>query len=141
MILVNLIILSFFLFLSIVSIPNVFAQEQIVIPDTPTCFSTDNVTSALLWLKGCGIDEDFLTFSFLGFEWLTGGRFAMILAAIFTLVAYIKYHKPEFSIIIGFAFLPISYNYFPDEFLTFAFLMVAIVIMTYGFHILIRQTK
>lgn len=140
--LVNLFLLSFFTLLSIISIPDVFAQtEQIVISETQTCFSTNNVTSALDFLRNCGIGEDFLEFSFLGFEWITGGRFSMVIASIFTLVAYVKYHKPEFSLVIGFAFLPITYNFFPAEFLTFAFFMVVLVLVTYGFHILIRQTK
>ena len=137
----KLVLFSFLVFLSFVSIPDVSAQEMITVTETLPCFSTVNVTSALDFLEGCGLDDDYLTFSFLGFEWLTGGRFAMVIAVIFTLVAYVKYHKPEFSIVIGFAFLPITYNYFPGEFLTFAFLMVAMVLTTYGFHMLIRQPK
>jgi hypothetical protein len=137
----NLFLFSFLALLSVVSVPSVFAQEQIVISEPLPCFSTTNVTSAYIWLKGCGLDVDYLEFSFLGFEYVTGGRFTMVLSSIFTLVAYVKYHKPEYSIMIGLSFLPITYGFFPGEFLTFAFVMVAMVLTTYGFHILIRQTK
>ena len=89
----------------------------------------------------CGLDDDFLAFSFLGFEYITGGRFTMLIAVIITIFSYVKYHKPEYSIIIGLTMLPISYTAFSDEFLSLAFVMVALVLATYGFHMLIRQTR
>ena len=65
----------------------------------------------------------------------------MLIATIITIFAYVKYHKPEYSIIAGLTMAPISYTVFPDEFLSFAFLMVALVLATYGYHMMIRQTR
>ena len=115
-------------------------EENIIVSDVKPCFLLEN-QSLVTKLKKCGFGDDFLVYSFTGFEWITGGNFTLAIASILILFSYVKYHKASYPIIIGVSMLPISYNFFPVEFLSFAFVMVALVLSVLCWHIFLRQTK
>ena len=133
---VFLLIIIFFI---VIQFNDVQAQETIIIEETQPCFLEFNSTVQML--RGCGMDSDFLEFSFLGFEWITGGNFTIIMVSLLILFSYVKYQKTAYPLIIGVSMLPISYQFFPVEFVSFAFVMVALVLSILVWHIYIRQTK
>ena len=93
-----------------------------------------------MW-QNCGMGEDFLQASLLGWEWITGGYFSMIIVSVFVMFSYMKYHKAVYPLLIGIMFLPISFWIFPDVFMTFAFIMVIALIAILIWYIYIKQTK
>ena len=115
------------------------AQEVITVNQTTPCFL--NYTAGVDMWENCGYDDDFLTASLLPWEWITGGYFSLIIVSIFVMFSYIKYHKIVYPIMIGVTFLPISFAFFPEVFLSFAFLMTFIGIGIMIWYIFIRQTK
>jgi hypothetical protein len=104
-------------FLGITFISPAFAQT-INVTETPPCFL--NYTAGVQVWEDCGMGDDWLQASLLGFEWATGGFFSMILAGTLILATYIKYHKVVYPIIIGISFIPFAYFLFPDNFILFA---------------------
>lgn len=118
----------------------VFMQSVIVNSTTP-CFM--NATAgADLW-QNCyqQAGNDYISFALIGWQWVTGGNFSMILVSIFVLVSYIKYQKVVYPILVGTLFLPISWFVFPTQFLSWAFIMAGLgVSLIIGF-ILISQTN
>ena len=120
--------------------PTISGQENILVSDVKPCFLLEN-QSVLTKLKECGFGTDFLAYSFTGFEWVTGGNFTLAIASILVLFSYVKYHNAAYPVLIGVAMFPISYNYFPTEFLSFAFIMTSLVLSVLCWHIFIRQTK
>jgi len=93
-----------------------------------------------MW-RNCGMDVDFLKTALLGWEWITGGYFSVILVGVFTMMSYIKYHKVIYPILIGIAFLPIQYFIFPQSFTNFAFIFVIAAVCLMVIYIFLRQTK
>ena len=116
-----------------------FAQEQIIVDEIKPCFLQNNSTYQML--KSCGLDKDFLTFAFMGFEWVTGGHFTIIITSVFILFTYLKYQNASYPILVGLIMLPITYNFFPTEFISFAFIMTSIVLTILAWQIFVRQTK
>lgn len=104
-----------------------YAQSTVTIigdQSTQPCFL--NMTAGASMWNNCGADEDFLDFALMPFEYITGGYFSMILVTIFIIMAYIKYHNVLYPILVGLLFIPISYTFFPEVFLTYAVTLVAI---------------
>ena len=104
-----------------------YAQSTVTIigdQSTQPCFL--NMTAGASMWNNCGADEDFLHFALMPFEYITGGYFSMILVTIFIIMAYIKYHNVLYPILVGLLFIPISYTFFPEVFLTYAVTLVAI---------------
>ncbi len=132
-----LVVLGFMLFAG--TIPIVFAQVVIDINQTTPCFL--NYSAGIQMWENCGIRDDYLTFSLLGWEWVTGGNFSMILVSILVLMSYIKYHKAIYPLVIGVMFLPITYFVFPDSFLTFSLLMSGALFGILIWYIYVKQTK
>ena len=100
-----------------------FAQTIQVNQTTP-CFL--NYTAGIHVWDNCGMDEDYLKAALIGFEWVTGGYFSLILAGIFILFTYIKYHKAIYPIIVGVSFIPLSVFLVPDQWWMFALAMAAL---------------
>ena len=104
-----------------------YAQNTVTITgdeSTQPCFL--NMTAGASMWSNCGADEDYLDFALMPFEYITGGYFSMIIVTIFVIMAYIKYHNVLYPILIGLLFIPISYTFFPEVFLTYALILVAI---------------
>lgn len=98
-----------------------FAQSIIVNQTTP-CFL--NYTAGIHMWENCGADEDWVAMAILPFEWITGGFFSLILASLIILGVYLKYHKVIYAFGVGVIFLPISFQFFPDTFMSFAVIAV-----------------
>jgi len=104
-----------------------YAQSTVTIigdESTQPCFL--NMTAGASMWDNCGADDDYLDFALMPFEYITGGYFSMILVTIFIIMAYIKYHNVLYPILVGLLFIPISYTFFPEVFLTYAVTLVAI---------------
>ena len=116
-----------------------YAQTTIIVNSTDVCFL--NYTAGVDMWRNCGIEDDWLAFAILPWEWITGGYFSMILVAIIIMFSYIKYHKASYPLLIGTVYLPISYTLFPEQFMSWAIIMAGFyfgVLITYVF---IKQTK
>ena len=108
-------------------ISEAYAQNTVTITgddDLTPCF-LDMDAGFEMW-ENCGADDDYLDFALMPFEYITGGYFSMIIVTIFIIMAYIKYHNVLYPILIGLLFIPISYTFFPETFLTYALTLVAV---------------
>ena len=103
--------------LSIGGITPAFAQT-IIVNSTAPCFL--NYSAGIDMWRNCGADEDWVAMAILPFEWITGGFFSLILASLVILGVYLKYHKVIYAFAVGMVFIPISFQFFPDQFLSFA---------------------
>jgi len=104
-----------------------YAQNTVTIigdENLQPCFM--NMTAGVQMWNNCGADEDYLDFALMPFEYITGGYFSMILVTIFVIMSYIKYQTALYPMLIGLLFLPISYTFFPDVFLTYALALFAV---------------
>ena len=110
------------LLLIIPSVNDAYAQQVITVNSTVPCFL--NATAGIHMWENCGADEDFVSFALLPFEWITGGYFSMILISVIILAVYMKYQKAIYAVAIGVVFIPISFQFFPDQFLSFAAIAV-----------------
>lgn len=113
--------------------------QSIIINSTQPCFM--NETAGADIFQNCGMGTDYLTGALVGWQWITGGWFSMILVAILTAFSYIKYHKVIYPIIVGTLFLPIAYFLFPTQFLTFAFILGGFAIAILVYYVFISQTN
>jgi uncharacterized membrane protein len=121
----------------IISIQPAFAQTIDVNVTTP-CFL--NYTAGIQIWEDCGMGEDWLQASIIGFEWATGGWFSMILAAVLILFTYIKYHKAIYPIIVGITFVPIAYFLFPAQWWLFITVMILTAIGAGLYYVYTRRT-
>lgn len=114
--------------ISMVSAPllidQVSAQTVIEVDDAEPCFM--NYTAGVQMWENCNFQGDPIGAALLGFEWVTGGLFSMIVVALIVIMVYIKYHTVLYPIAIGIVMLPTSYFLFPDMFLSYAFIMGAL---------------
>ena len=93
-----------------------------------------------LW-RQCGFGKDFIQASLTPWQWVTGGYFSMFVVCALIGMTYLKYHKATYPLIIGSAFLPISYGLFPEVFLAWAIIFVGMVIGIIAWYIYISQTS
>lgn len=116
-----------------------FAQTTITVNNTTPCFL--NYTAGADMIGNCGYDEDYIAAALLPWEWITGGNFSMLIAGVFVMFTYIKYHKAVYPILIGTMMLPISFFVFPDSFLSFAVIMAFVTVGILIWYVYVRQTK
>ena len=112
--------------------------QTILVNNTTPCFL--NYTASNLW-QNCGMNKDFLQASLIGWQYITGGYFSMILVGIFILFSYIKYHKAVYPLLIGVLFLPISYFVFPGTFINYAIMFAALSLGITIWYIMVSQTN
>lgn len=112
--------------------------QSIIVNQTVPCFQ--NYTSDNLW-RDCGLGKDFVQGSLIGWQWITGGYFSALLASIFILFTYIKYHKALYPLLVGVLFLPISYFLFPASFINYAILFAALALGITIWYIIISQSN
>jgi len=115
------------------------ALQIIPVNQTEPCFL--NFTAGAQIFENCGFGDDYITAALLPWEWITGGYFSLILVSLFILISYIKYHKAVYPLLIGITFLPISFYFFPDLFMSFAFIMMIVVTTILAVYIYVKQTK
>lgn len=92
-------------------------------------------------LKNCDARGQWLEFSLVGWQWVTGGNLSAMIAATLILSTWIKYRTAIYPIFIGIIFLPLTYFLFPTEFLTFAMVLAAIAVGIAIWWALVRQTR
>lgn len=122
----------------LVAFLHIFTMQIIHINATTPCF-LNSTAGPDMW-QNCGAGTDYLKFALLPWQWVTGGYFSMILAAVLILAVYIKYHKIVYPILIGIAFLPISYALFPAQFINFAMIIAFLGTGLLLVHAFISQT-
>ncbi len=132
-------ILGFILLSGALSIPIAYAQETITVNQTDPCFLNYTAGSDL-W-QNCGVSEDYLGFALMGFEWVLGGFFSMLIVSLLIMVSYIKYHKAAYPMMIGVMFLPTTYFLFPEIFLTWAIILTIFSSGIFVWYAFIKQTK
>lgn len=115
--------------------------QTIQINATTPCFL--NATAGVDIWENCyqQAGNDYLSFALLGWQWITGGNFSMVIVSLFVLMTYIKYQKVVYPILIGTMFLPISWFLFPTQFLSWAFIMAGCGIALLVGYIFISQTN
>ena len=74
-----------------------------------------------------------------GWEWVTGGNFSMMLASVLILASWMAYRQAIYPVFIGLIFLPVTFYLFPDTFVSFALLMTGLLVGILIWWILTRQ--
>lgn len=121
-------------------INDAYAQTTINVTDAgQPCFL--NYTAGSDMWPNCGADEDFLAFTLMPWEWVTGGYFSMIIISVIILMTYMKYKTFIYPAAIGFIFIPLSFFTFPDVFLSWSIIMFSVGVGIIIWYALIRQTK
>ena len=115
------------------------AYQTIIVNSTTPCFLND--TAGINMLRNCGFGRDYLQAATLGFDWVTGGFFSMILVALLIGITYIKYHKAIYPLIIGIMYIPFTYFVFPNVFLTYGIVLTIVAAGVTIYYIYIHQTK
>lgn len=131
-----LIILSGFIIIGFIQ--SAYAQTITVNSTTP-CFL--NYTAGADMWRNCGIEDDFLTFLTLPWEWITGGYFSMALTSVLVLATWLHYKKLIYPVLIGLFFLPISYSLFPSVFLMWSIILAFFGIFFLIYYAFIKQTR
>jgi hypothetical protein len=126
--------------MGVIAIPQAFAQTTVNVTETTPCFLDYNSTGLEMW-QNCGADDDFLAITLQGWEWVTGGLFSMIVVAILCIMTWIKYHTIIYPLAIGIIMLPTSYYLFPEQFLSYVFVMAALAIASLVYTVFIKRTK
>ena len=116
-----------------------------ITPDDP-CFGVDGSTGRMKegWnytriIDNCNARGDWLGFTLVGWDWVTGGNFSLMFVGVLILIVWAKYRVAIYPIYIGVVMLPISWFLFPDEFLSFALLLAGVAIGAYIWWIVTRQ--
>ena len=115
-----------------------FAQSVSVNATTP-CFL--NYSAGVQMWENCGMGDDFLQTSLIGLEWVTGGYFSLILAGVFILFTYIKYHKAIYPVVVGIAFIPLAIFLVPDDWLFTVIVLMGIAFFAAGFKAVKNHTS
>ena len=134
---------------SIGMIATAHAQEVVeIVPEQP-CFGVDADGRLLRgdeWnhtriIEHCGAKEDWLGFTLLGWDWVTGGNFSLMFAIILILIVWAKYRVAIYPLYIGIVLMPVSWFLFPDQFLSFGLLLAGVAVGAYIWWIMTKQTE
>lgn len=116
-----------------------FAQTTIDVGETTPCFM--NYTAGVDMWYNCGFVDDPIAATLLPFEWVTGGIFSMIVVVLIVIMVYIKYHTVIYPIAIGIMMLPLSFFVFPEQFLSYAFVMAGVGITALVYRMFVKRTN
>lgn len=119
--------------------PNIAFAQTINVTETTPCFL--NYTAGIEIWENCGMGDDYVKASLIGFEWVTGGYFSLILAGIFILFTYIKYHKAIYPVIVGIAFIPLAIFLVPDDWFFSTIALMALAFFAGGFKAVKNHTS
>jgi hypothetical protein len=117
----------------------VILLQIINVNNTAPCFQ--NYSASIDMFKNCGLGNDFLKGSLIGWQWITGGYFSFAVVSVLSLATYIKYQKVIYPYLIGTMFLPLSYFFFPGIFWTFVMVMSGVTIGILVWYAFISQTN
>ena len=116
-----------------------FAQSSLNVTASQPCFLNYTATG-LEMMQNCGLDEDYLRATTVGFDWVTGGLWPLIVVSILIVMTYIKYQNGIYPLAIGIVFLPIAGTYFPDQFISMGVIVGAVIAVGAIIKMLIKQT-
>lgn len=131
-----------FVYLALVTfqfISQAYAQSIITINQTQPCFL--NFTATYHIFENCNAGDDYISWIMSGWQYSTGGFFTMILVSVIITAVYMKYKEVVYVIFIGLVFLPISFAFFPEVFLSWAIVMAFIGIGILMWYAIVRQTE
>lgn len=103
-----------------------YAQSAINVTESTPCF-LNYTSTGLEMLQNCGFADDYLSAVTISFDWVTGGLFPMILVTVLIVMTYLKYQNGLYPLAIGTMYLPFAYWAFPDQFISTAIVIGAIV--------------
>lgn len=135
----------FALLIGLTSIPffmpgEAYGQTAINVTESTPCF-LDYTSTGLEMLQACNFDSDFLATTTVGFDWVTGGIFPMVLVSVLIIMTYLKYQTGIYPIAIGLMYLPFVAWAYPDEFISYAIAIAAVIGAGAVFTALIKRTK
>lgn len=110
------------------------------LPDTQVCFLNYNLSFVEMW-KACGVEDDWLAFLVLPFNWITGGFISLVILAILVWAVWLKYHNALYPLITGIMFLPVAYAFFPEQFLSTVIIIGFFTLGVSLWYAFIRQTR
>lgn len=120
-------------------VSSVYAQTEINVTSSTPCFL--NYTAGVDMWEECGFQDDYISSTLVGFEWVMGGNFSMVIVGVIVLMTYIKYHTVIYPIAIGIVFLPVAWFLFPEVFLSVTIIMAGVGIATGIWWAYTRQTQ
>lgn len=117
-----------------------FAQSSLNVTQSTPCFLNYTQTG-LEMMQSCDLGGDYLGAVTLGFDWVTGGLFPMILVTVLIVMVYIKYQNALYALAIGIIYLPLAGHFFPDQFISVAMIYGGLAIAGSIIIMVIRRTK
>lgn len=116
-----------------------YGQDMIQIEDKEFCLKDNNLTMAEK-LKACGIKRDWLQFTVIGWEWLTGGLFSILVLALLIGLVYAATKSSLYTLLVGTAWLPAAWSWFPSSFLYVLFIMIGVYVVYAIWQGMLRRT-
>ena len=120
-------------------VSSVYAQTEINVTSSTPCFL--NYTAGVDMWEECGFQDDYISSTLVGFEWVMGGNFSMVIVGVIVLMTYIKYQTVIYPIAIGIVFLPVAWFLFPEVFISVTIIMAGVGIATGIWWAYTRQTQ
>ena len=106
--------------------PSAFAQSTLNVTESTPCF-LNYTANGLEMMQNCGLDDDYLRATTVGFDWVTGGLWPIVVVSILIVMTYLKYQNGLYPLAIGIVFLPIAGTYFPDQFVSYGIVIGAVI--------------
>ena len=116
-----------------------YAQTEFTTDSAQPCFM--NYTAGVQMWENCGFDRDFIGATTAGFMYVTGGWFAVALVSVLILAVYVKYQNGLYAMIIGVFFFAFSTQIFPDEWVSFGFVIAAVIVGGYFYNAFVNRTR
>ena len=107
-------------------IDSAYAQSSLNVTASQPCF-LNYTANGLEMMQQCGLDEDYLRATTVGFDWVTGGLWPLIVVTVLIVMTYLKYQNGIYPLAIGIVFLPIAGYYFPAQFISYAVVIGAVI--------------
>lgn len=117
-----------------------YAQSTLNVTESTPCFMNYTATG-LEFIQGCRLGEDYIAATTAGFDWVSGGLWPMIVVSVLIIMTYVKYQNGIYPLAIGIVFLPIAGNFFPDQFISMAVVIAAVIAAGAFITMLIKQTR
>lgn len=128
-----------------------YAQSSINVTESVPCFlnytgssyvtSNNSARTGLQMMQNCGFETDFIAATTVSFDWVTGGLFPFIVVTVLIVMTYLKYQTGIYPVAIGIVFLPFAAWAFPDEFISYAIAIAAVIGAGAVLNAIIKQTK
>lgn len=121
-------------------IDSAYAQSAVNVTATTPCFQNYTATG-LEMLQNCDFAGDYLGAVTLSFDWVTGGLFPFFVVTVLIVMSYVKYQTGIYPLAIGIVFLPFAAWAYPDEFISYAIAVGAVIGAGAVLSAIIKQTK